>query len=347
MLREAGDIEALLALLSPGEREKLVDKVKLPSAKILIKSTHLVLKWGGELTHVGRVQSIAVGQELFKHPDLRRASYYSEHESRVLGTADLVLRSMLRVTSLPRGLLNVFAEDSSNDKDAKTQLNPVIPSSLLDKMHLIYQSITHPRAINQCESSITKCRESKAQVLDRWRGLCERVRISDLYDALKYDLVHHRPWLQELLDSQTFWTELYEEVRGLYAGQIGPFELGGQPGAMSRSILSPKILPLIMNGLREDRALMVFTKEAQMQSVMHLVTGGYRNCGWSEMDYASVIRIEVVGGEGARTIVNLWRSRGALMIDEGHEICEGDVARLEKESLIESLTLEELVQRLQ
>ena len=29
-----------------------------------------------------------------------------------------------------------------------------------------------------------------------------------------------------------------------------------------------------------------------MQSVMHLVTGGYEKCKWSEMDYASSIRIE-------------------------------------------------------
>ena len=87
------------------------------------------------------------------------------------------------------------------------------------------------------------------------------VRISDLYDALKYDLVHHRPWLQELMDSGTFWRELYDQVRGLYMEQIGPFELGGEASVMSRSILSPKILPLIMQCLREE-SLMIFTKES-------------------------------------------------------------------------------------
>ena len=117
--------------------------IKLPSAKMLIKKTHLVLKWGGELTHLGRVQSIAIGQRLSRHEDLRHASYHSEHESRVMGTADLVLRSMLRVTALPEGRLNVLAEDSSNDKDAKTQLNPIIPHTLHDKMHHIHQSIHH------------------------------------------------------------------------------------------------------------------------------------------------------------------------------------------------------------
>ena len=350
VIREGADIKVLLELLTPEEKQRLNEIVDLPSAKILIKRTHLVLKWGGELTHLGRAQSVAVGHELSKHDGLRNASYYSEHESRVMGTADLVLRSMLRVVSLPEGMLNVLVEDSSNDKDAKTQLNPLIPVTLLDKLSQIRQALSHSQIVDTHEQSLVLCRESKKQVMDRWHTLCGHIRISDLYDALKYDLMHHRQWLQELLASYTFWSELYEQVRGLYLEQIGPFELGMTPDAMARSILSPRILPLIARCLREGESLIMFTKEAQMQSVMRLVTGGYKNSSWGEMDYASLVRIEVVhddcGEDEMDAEVKIWKSRGVLAINGEHEMCKEDTARLEKESLLETLTLGQLLQRL-
>ena len=46
-------------------------------------------------------------------------------------------------------------------------------------------------------------------------------------------------------------------------------------------------------------------------------------------------------------MVNLWKSRGTLAMHDTHDACGGDVTGLEEESMMESLTLEQLFQRLQ
>ena len=386
VLKSTQDLQMLASLFSANKHSwnaspdvSFVEKLELPSAKVLIKHDSLVLKWGGELTHHGRTQSIATGRhlaDLLKRqavPSTSGASVraYCGHESRVAGTADLVLRSMLSLTHLPRRMLSLLSDDTSNAKEAKSHLNPLIPSSVTRQLAYI-SDCCH---LSRQDSDEDQCRESWSAFVERWKGLCADIRISDLYDALKYDLRHHLDWLHRLIllpprREFIFWWTLFEEVRRTYVEQIGPYELGPDPHAMSLSILSP-IMPVLHAVLppsfvkcptnnksrpSSDILLAVFTKEAQMQSIVHLISDGYKNYPWQELDYLCHLRLELRHHHHHQSChrcvgeceVEVWRSRGARVLSNpsqaGSEYTEqGDLA---PEVLIERMSMNELLRRL-
>lgn len=242
MLRIADEIEMNWKFLLP-EKDKtdfeaLLNKLRsnhlLPGTKLQIRShsplskkISITLKWGGDLTHSGRIQSQLLGNHyqrelLSLNPEiLNNLSVYTGTESRVVGSAENFSKALLNVAELPPSFLITKKEaldDSLVGKDVIEKVkrdllcsfDPFVTKKLKELHYLLVlnkstllnenvdlQSHNHHHQHHHHHSC------SQTDMKERWQAHFIKIEseplitpstLSDIHDSLKYDLLHHRDY---------------------------------------------------------------------------------------------------------------------------------------------------------
>ncbi|KAJ3113631.1 hypothetical protein HDU96_003125 [Phlyctochytrium bullatum] len=224
-------------------------KSDLPGTKIQVKPSYnkidktlekiqLIVKWGGEFTHGGKHQSKDLGENLRK--DLRiinRAllddvKVYTSSERRVIATADIFVKAFLDVAQIPDNLVTVSKEMLDDSNAAKEQmeavkmklqaiLNPNEPIKLPE--YYLPEDIDDPEAFLQdIINLLSKIRGVMQKNIEEGddifaiqdRCAFEPSKISELYDSLKYDLLHNREFCEAIFASPEFGRDLLKQLYG-------------------------------------------------------------------------------------------------------------------------------------
>lgn len=217
---------------------KLRENFLLPGTKLQLRShssaskkVSITLKWGGDLTHSGRIQSQILGNHyqrelLSLNPTiLNHLKVYTGTEGRVVGSAENFSKALLNVAELPPQFLIINKEaldDSLVGKDViekvkKDLLNSFDPTSFVTmKLKELYSLLMLHRPIlllNTKSNNVSNEQRhfcSQSDMFDRWNVHFSRISskhtitpsmLSDIHDSLKYDLLHHREYfLSSFLD---------------------------------------------------------------------------------------------------------------------------------------------------
>ncbi|KAJ1342603.1 hypothetical protein BSLG_002701 [Batrachochytrium salamandrivorans] len=207
-------------------------KATMPGTKIQLKpgfskvdgslvKVQLIVKWGGVFTHGGLHQSRDLGENLRKDlliinkSLLDHVSIYSSSEKRVTATAEIFCKSFLGLDTMDDDFIKIDKEMLDDSNAAKEQMDHV-------KARL--QRILNPENPEQ-----ERWDKLFRAFVDVERSQFEPSKISELYDSIKYDLIHNRDFLQGVFASPTHGNNL---VRRLYSMSkelfdiIGPHEYG-------------------------------------------------------------------------------------------------------------------------
>lgn len=199
---------------------------------------------------------------------LDNVKVYCSSEMRVIATADTMCKALLAVTDLPADFLIIRKEMLDDSNAAKEQmdqvklrlqaiLNPddpatppvefVMPQGMADLAVPVYNQIRllkNMRNVMHTNLLVPYSREwctpdSPFLFRERWeklfRDICdvpraqfEPSKISELYDSLKYDLLHNRDFLEYAFASGTeenFVRDLYIKSKEIF-DVVGPHEYG-------------------------------------------------------------------------------------------------------------------------
>ncbi|RKO90183.1 histidine phosphatase superfamily-domain-containing protein [Blyttiomyces helicus] len=322
----AGDLEDSASL---DQLQMILDaKADLPGTKAQIKPSfnkvdrtlekmQLIVKWGGEFTHGGLHHSKDLGENLRK--DLRiinkellqDVKIYTSSERRVVATADIFCKAFLNVPELPDDFLTVRKEMLDDSNAAKEQMESV-------KTRL--QHILNPKNPMQLPENYSIPGGEEPAEYERWEKLfkdfCdvelsafEPSKVSELYDSLKYDLLHNREFCEGIFASPKYGRDLlrqlYSKAKALY-DLIAPQEYGieDQEKLEIGMLNSQVLLKQLVSDAASARSCphpatrLYFTKESKVISLLNIV----RLCGiptkisssaLHELDYLTQITFEV------------------------------------------------------
>jgi inositol-hexakisphosphate/diphosphoinositol-pentakisphosphate 1-kinase len=305
----------------------------------------IILKWGGEFTHAGRHQSKDAGENLRKDlmilnkrilDDVR---VFSSIERRVQATAQVFSKAFFPIAELPDNFITDSAElldDNLVEKKlfdsvkqrirAKFRNNPLV-LGILAALRRHRQILLQNYAKFEEQPKRWCCSESPLLFKERWdkhftdifgpedednsSDLVWNVdlsRISDLYDSIRYDAIHHRQFLIQMFvglepgtaeyeendagDTEINYNDaiyncnydslvkLFDDLHKLFR-LITPLEYGftrGERLKISKQI-SGKLLEKIVRELGEARdpastepfVRLFFTKETHMHALMNLI----------------------------------------------------------------------------
>lgn len=186
-------------------------------------------------------------------------------------------------------------------------------------------------------------------VLDGHYDWFDPSKISDLYDSLKFDSLHHRDLLFAIFtvrndpDSRQSLHDLYQLAQRLF-DFVGPREYGMKGdeklriGLQISGLLLKRVVEDVNSSLASNLPLtrLYFTKESHMTGLLNIL----RSCGLpmadssdGELDYLSHICFEFyerVGSEGTRYSLRLGLSNGAhasrlldSQVDRRHALAVG------------------------
>ncbi|TPX35766.1 hypothetical protein SmJEL517_g02006 [Synchytrium microbalum] len=418
-------------------RGVLEAKGDLPETKVQIRPTYnksdktildklqLIVKWGGEFTHGGQLQSQDLAENyrkdllIINRSLLDDVKMYSSSERRVLSTASIFSKAFLALESesaIPADLITISKEMLDDSNAAKEQMDAVklrlqailnrqedytfAPSPALDSsrdtsagVNRNYDFFGPPRALgdpadlvdevielmgklrvimndNYKEKDVAGiaskwcCFENPTLFKERWerlfRDFCDVQRlsfdpskVSELYDSLKYDLLHNLTFCDGIFTSEADGREV---LRALYAKSkvlfdfVGPQEYG--IGAREKLEIGNLHSHDLLRQLRDDLQAassstspltrIYFTKESKVITLLNIVL----LCGLptkmtgfevdNELDYLTQITFELyesVRGNGSEDFdsrehsLRIGFSQGAhdpnlvdLRLDDRHSI---------------------------
>lgn len=132
------------------------------------------------------------------------------------------------------------------------------------------------------------CNETPLLFRERWEKLCrdfcdvkreafEPSKVSELYDSLKYDILHNRKFLDGIFYSERpLVKELYVKSKILF-DYIGPKEYGIEEkekyeiGILSTSVLLKQIITNLTQDTDNPRTRLYFTKESKVICLLNVV----------------------------------------------------------------------------
>lgn len=296
-------------------------QIRQPDAQVP-SNLQIILKWGGEFTHAGRHQSKDAGENLRKDLTilnkriLEDVRVYASSERRVQATAQVFSKAFFPIAELPDNFITPAPEllddhlvekglfDSVKKKIRNHFRQSVLVADILKALQKHRQVMNENFA--RLDEQPTKrwcCSESPHLFKERWDKhftdispenvsteplATDLSRISDLYDSIRYDAIHHRQFLvqmfvgfdesaQEFAQNLESLVELFDNLHRLFR-LITPLEYGftrGERLKISKQI-SGKLLEKVVHELKdscEDGPLvrLMFTKETQMQALLNLV----------------------------------------------------------------------------
>lgn len=307
----------------------------------------IIVKWGGEFTHAGRHHSKDLGENMRKDLLILNKRILDDVkvmvsvERRVQATADVFCKSLVDTAELPPTMISTLPEaldDTAVSKEEIILIKSRLAQTLKDSPQLkrlreclrLQKTLLgdyfsrHPvHEHGSLESPlIRECSESIAIFKERWeKHFAELIptiegeapdpsRLSDLYDSLKYDALHHREFLQRVLtrpdydESQRALEDLYSCAQGLF-DYISPREYGAD--RRTQIIIGKQISGNLLGRLVSDlnAALyspigatdcrLYFTKESHMTALFNLikVSGLPIQDLANEFDYLSHICFEL------------------------------------------------------
>ncbi|KAJ1339742.1 hypothetical protein BSLG_005648 [Batrachochytrium salamandrivorans] len=195
-----------------------------------LEKIQLIVKWGGVFTHGGLHQSRDLGENLRKDLLIINKSLL-DHE--MLDDSNAAKEQMDKVKSRLQRILN-----PENPEQVPPEF--IMPLSGTNDMASLVHNIVELLAVMRetMHKNTTNGNMEKLQA-ERWEKLFhdfidveqaqfEPSKISELYDSLKYDLIHNRDFLQGVFASSTqdsLVRKLYNLSKELF-DIIGPHEYG-------------------------------------------------------------------------------------------------------------------------
>jgi hypothetical protein len=298
------------------------------------------VKWGGEFTHAGRHQAKDVGEAVRSdltlllnpsageyHPlSTGNVMVHAGRERRVVATANVFAKALLGISELPVDFIRIGipAPDETDIVRAKQIIEAVKKrmlcgretdtQSLYDLLRNVSDSILTGGGSNECSSQSHHswcCSDSPALFKERWERLAADIlgkepskldpaRIFDLYDSLKYDLIHHREYLRKVAGPKL--SDLVDLVQRLFndlsARQYG--ESRDEQIAIAR-LLSGRLLRCILDDLENQKNFcFYFTKESNLHCLHTLLKHSLSLPEIGELDYLAQVELELWrrGGDG-------------------------------------------------
>lgn len=287
----------------------------------------IVLKWGGEFTHAGRHQSKDAGENLRKDlmilnkrilDDVR---VFSSTERRVQATAQVFSKAFFPIAELPDNFITTSSsllDDNLVEKQlfdgVKQKIrqnfrrNPLV-IGILGALRRHRDLLNGNYAKFEEQPKRWCCSESPLLFKERWDkhfndvlGSCsgseeeeecwnvDLSRISDLYDSIRYDAIHHRQFLLQMFVGEAAGelyepnykslVDLFDDLHRLFR-LITPLEYGftrGERLKTSKQIsgrLMGKVVGELEDACAEESSepfvRLFFTKETQMHALMNLI----------------------------------------------------------------------------
>jgi hypothetical protein len=283
-------------------------------------TTMLIIKWGGEFTHAGRHQARELGETIRKDlqvlnkKSLENVKVYCSVERRVQATADVFVKGLFKIAEVPtKAIANrpdlldqaSVAKDSleqvkqkvSVELNKKRQGSPLNMKVLMEQFVSSLQQLRERMANSFQRESLYRmmmfrwcCSETPSLFRERWEkhfrdlldaSFIEPARISDLYDSLKYDAIHHREFLEYVFkvdeNSQLLRT-LYSTTQQLFA-YLSPQETG--TSSSEKIQVGLKIIKPLLNHILTEldsaardistRTRFYFTKESHMVALYNVL----------------------------------------------------------------------------
>ncbi|RXW25185.1 hypothetical protein EST38_g701 [Candolleomyces aberdarensis] len=333
----------------------LYSKIDLPGTKAQLKPVYsrrqagqvrkltkltLVFKWGGEFTHSARYQSRDLGENLKKDISimnkevLHNVKILTSSERRVIASAEVFAAALLDPQhpsySQPSG--NSTISDGKNgfinkNLPQQPQHQPSQPLKLIVRKDLLDDSNAAKDLMDDVKKRLKillRPGESEKRPELTWpksmkKEPVEVVKVSELYDTIKYCALHHRTFLFAIFNEQERQTdpmqqsiqqsqdrkihELYGRAKALF-DLVAPQEYGIEPDEKEEiGILTS--LPLLKNVVTdleaarktgESSLTLYFTKESHIHTLVNLVLFSglpIPNRRIPELDYASHITFEL------------------------------------------------------
>lgn len=317
-------------------------KIQIRQPDLLSPSNlQIILKWGGEFTHAGRHQSKDAGENLRKDlmilnkiilDDVR---VFSSTERRVQATAQVFSKAFFPIAELPDNFITDSAEllddnlvekklfDSVKQRIRAKFRNDPLVLGILAALRRHRSLLKENYAEFEEQPKRWCCSESPLLFKERWDKHFTDVlgpeeeessndlgwnvdlsRISDLYDSIRYDAIHHRQFLIQMfvglepetaedpsaegnIDANAVYEGNYDSLVNLFDDLhklfrlITPLEYGftrGERLKISKQI-SGKLLEKVVQELSEARdpastepfVRLFFTKETHMHALMNLI----------------------------------------------------------------------------
>jgi hypothetical protein len=352
----------------------------------------LIIKWGGDFTHAGRHHSKDLGENMRKDLTILNRELlddvriFCSAERRVMATAEVFAKAFLSTAEVAPSYVTVLKEaldDSFVSKDDIEAVKKRIGQRLLDdsKKDIFDDPSAHLGRLKEClqlHRTIMKkkletadfenirwcCSDSLTLFRERWEkhfgdvldssaGWFDPSKISDLYDSLKFDALHHRDVLEMLFTdddpiSVAALHDLYLMAHKLF-DFVAPREYGSSTEERLR--IGRQISGLILHRVHSDISAAIlsatpstrlyFTKESHMTALLNIL----RSCGLAlhpteslELDYLSHICFEFYErdrGGTPRYSLRIGLSQGAhstrlldLQVDARHALSVGSRAWL-------------------
>ncbi len=289
-------------------------KRAIPSTKVQMRRSNsngqfvLIIKWGGEITHSGRHQAQELGQAMRQDINLLNRALlgdieiYSSVERRVQATADVFSKGLCKMAEVPQDLITVRPDLLDHASGAKPSLIAVKSrlskemvesvGNMLDELQSGLQEMRSNmiKATNVNLSGFTMCcAESPKLFCERWSKhfsdlldapSIDPARVSDLYDSLKFDILHNREMFNQILiNDEKLLRTLFGHVQCLFAF-LSPKETGmdgKEKLQVGRQISGPLLESILcdistsMDSSQSPKARLYFTKESHMVALLNLV----------------------------------------------------------------------------
>lgn len=303
--------------------EILKNKRHLSSLKIQRRLTKdgnslLIVKWGGEFTHAGRHQAQELGETtrkdlaILNKETLDNVRIQCSVERRVQATADVFAKGLLKMAEIPYGLITSNKDILDHASIAKTSLENVKSNliqeiselddeSEIKKVLSLFQTELNEirKLMNFNYNQVSKkyydwcCSETPMLFKERWEkhfrdllevDIIDPARISDLYDSIKYDILHHRGYIEQLLhggerSSESLIRDVFSKTQLLFAF-LSPKENGlfkSEKLEIGLKISGPLLLSIInelessIESKSSPKARFYFTKESHMVALMNVL----------------------------------------------------------------------------
>ncbi|RKP21635.1 hypothetical protein ROZALSC1DRAFT_26981 [Rozella allomycis CSF55] len=313
-----------------------------------IEKAQLIVKWGGEFTHAGRHHSKDFGENLRKDLLLMNrkmiddVKVYTSSERRVMATADIFSKALMFVAELPDDFLSIKKEMLDDNFDAKEKLDKIPenvqflnvhpefknPRVTLDEVFITLKDLRQVMRSNFDTLDVDSlshrwcCAESSILFKERWEKLFKDFcdveinnfdpsKVSELYDSLKYDALHHREFFERIFvknqncpNEKAALADLIRKAKILF-DFIAPQEFGLFPEEKVEigKIIANRLLAQILEDLNEAKihatdpcTRLYFTKESHVHALLNIVRFGGLECSignWDELDYLTQITFEV------------------------------------------------------
>lgn len=331
----------------------LQKRSKTPGTKVqLHKKNELGLsvsvKWGGEFTHAGRHQAHNVGESVRQELSLLlntcgeayflntgNITIHASKERRVVATANVFAKALLGLSEIPNDLVKID-NPTPDEADivsakqiidlAKTRMLAGRENSIKELYELLQCVSDYILSNNQINTQTNWCcSDSPLLFKERWKRLSTEVlskpcskldpaRIFDLYDSLKYDVIHHREYLRAVAGPKL--TELVDSVQKMFNDlATRQYGVDREEQIVVAKLLSGKLMECVLKDLDKHMQFsFYFTKESNLHCLHTLLKYSLNLPEIGELDYLAQIELQVwrrVGENGSQRSLCVGIRNGA------------------------------------